>query len=444
MRARRLTRERPLTLPAGPVEGAPSGGERQGEGARVALRRWLARESLGVLLAEWTLCNVGQWAVVSVLSLYLLVTLHLAPGPAAALLMFASFSFRLTRFFVAPVLDRLQPRTALMLSLGAAALGYVALAVFPPAALLLLPVLPLVGAGYGSNALLVKSMVAGGERGRLVRYAAVSAGMNAGSALGPLLGVWLFLHVGANSAFAMAAACFAGAGLITFWLPRRPAAGAASHVSWLDSLRSCLGIAGFRRALLFIGLLFFLYSQLYATLPLAATQLLGTPDLLGPFFALNAVLVICAQIPISRLISAASIPPGRLVKLGYATYAISFLFFWLWPNWGVAFAAMVGWSLAEMLLLPGIDAMTASALPPRLRISGFSLGSVAMALGEGSGAFVGVAVAGQLALNHQLRAWYGALFGCAVAAVVIAVVVGGGTRAVRRSERPGAAERPSG
>ena len=392
-------------------------------GRLASLRGWLAEDGFGFLLAEWTLCNVGQWAVVSVLSLYLLTTLRLAPGVAAALLLFATLSFRLTRFFVAPVLDRLPPRGALLISLGVAALAYVALAVFPPAALLMIPVLPMVGAGYGSNALMVKALAAGRERGRLVRYGAVNAALNAGAAVGPLVGTWLFLHVHPRATFAMATICFAAAALIVLGLPARDRAGLGSPRGWLAALRSCLGIPDVRRALLFTGMLFFLYSQLYAILPITATRMLGAPDALGAYFALNAVLVIGAQIPISRMAAGAAAPPARLVQLGYASFGVGFLLVWLWPTWQVAFLAVVAWSLAEMLILPGIDAITAAALPADLRISGFSLAAVAVAAGEGSGAFVGVAAAGQLVVHHQLQAWYGVLALCAVAAIGIAALV---------------------
>jgi MFS transporter, DHA1 family, multidrug resistance protein len=392
-------------------------------GRLVLVRRWLAEDGFGFLLAEWMLCNIGQWGVVSVLSLYLLTTLRLAPGVAAALLLFATVSFRLTRFFVAPVLDGLPPRAALLLSVWLAALAYLALAFFPPAVLPMVAALPLVGAGYGSNSLLVKALAAGREHGRLIRYGSINAALNAGAALGPLLGTWLFLHVSGRAAFAMAGGCFAAAGLVVLGLRHHGRAALGPRVHWIPALRRCLAVPDLRRALVFTAVAFFLYSQLYTILPISATGLLGAPDALGAYFALNAVLVIGAQIPISRRASRGTAPPARLVQLGYASFGVGYLLVWLWPTWQVAFLAVVAWSLAEMLVLPGIDAITAGALPAELRISGFSLASVAMAAGEGSGSFVGVAAAGQLVLHHQLRDWYGVLALCAVAAIGIAVVM---------------------
>ncbi|HSR25115.1 MAG TPA: MFS transporter [Candidatus Eisenbacteria bacterium] len=402
---------------------AGAGGVAPSAGRLVVLRRWLAEDGFGFLLAEWMLCNVGQWGVVSVLSLYLLTTLRLAPGVAAALLLFATVSFRLTRFFVAPVLDRLPPRGALLLSVSTAALAYLALAFFPPAVPLMIAALPLVGAGYGSNALMVKALAAGREQGRLIRYGSINAALNAGAAIGPLLGTWLFLHVSSRAAFAMAGLCFAAAALVVLGLRQRGPAALGPPVHWLAALRRCLAIPDLRRALVFTALAFFLYSQLYAILPISATGLLGAPDALGAYFALNAILVIGAQIPISRRAARGNVAPARLVQLGYASFGAGFLLVWLWPSWQVAFLAVVVWSLAEMLVLPGIDATTAGALPADLRISGFSLASVATAAGEGGGSFVGVAAAGQLVLHHQLREWYGVLALCALAAIAIAVLV---------------------
>ena len=392
-------------------------------GRVIQARRWLAEDGFGLLLAELMLCNVGQWGVVSVLSLYLLTTLRLPPGLAAALLLFATVSFRLTRFFAAPVLDRLQPRAALLLSVSLAGMAYLALAVFPPAVLPMILALPMAGAGYGSNALMVKALAAGRERGRLIRYGSINAALNAGAAIGPLLATWLFLHVSARSAFAMASVCFAAAGLVLLGLrrPGRPAPGPPVH--WAAALRRCLAVPDLRSALVFTAVTFFLYSQLYTILPISATHLLGAPDALGAYFALNALLIIGAQIPISRRASRSSSPPARLVQLGFACFGAGYLLVWLWPTWQVAFLAVVAWSLAEMLVLPGIDAITAAALPGELRISGFSLAAVATAAGEGSGSFVGVAAAGQLVVHHQLATWYGVLALCAAAAVGIAVLL---------------------
>jgi DHA1 family multidrug resistance protein-like MFS transporter len=386
---------------------------------------WLREDGFGLLLAEWTLCNIGQLGVVSILSLYLLTTLRMAPAAAGALLLLVTLTFRLARYPLTPLFNGLEPRLALLLSLAAAAAGYGAVSALPPAPLTLALAAVLVGAGYGSNGLVVKALAASRPERRLVRYSALNVAVNTGAAVGPLVETWLFLHAGPRSAFVAAAATFAVATLILLRLPPDRPWEPAGAGDWLRMLGHCLTIRGVRRAMVAFTGLMFLTSQLYAILPLAATRLLDAADLLGVYFAVNAVLVVVLQLPVTRLAARLAISPDRLIRAGFASYALGFLALWIWPTWQTAFAMVLCCSLAEVLVPPGIDSLMAASVPPSMRVSGFSLSTAAGALGEVAGVSIGVAAAGQLALHHELQVWYGILAAGAVAALGLAVLMAG-------------------
>jgi MFS family permease len=120
-------------------------------------------------------------------------------------------------------------------------------------------------------------------------------------------------------------------------------------------------------------------------------------------------------------VSRLGMSPGVMLRLGFASYGIGFLLLWLWPAWGTAFAMVACCSLAEVLVPPGIDSTMAAALPPRMRVSGFSVSAAASAAGDAAGLSIGVLGAGQLAIHHQLQLWYGVLAGCAAVAMLMTV-----------------------
>lgn len=390
--------------------------------ARAAAGDAGAGASFAALLAEWTVCNVGQWAVVATLSLYLLDVLDLPAGQAASLLLFASLAFRLTRFFLAPVMDRLPARTALLTSVGLTAAGYLGLAA-TSGPLPLLVLLPVIGAGYGTNSLIVKALAAEGRAGgdrALLRYASINTGLNVAAAVGPWLGNVLFFETSPRHVFLMAAATSAAAGLLAL---RQPATAwrRAGDVSWLAGLRTSLSIPELRDAALLLAMGFFLYSQLFATLPVVTKDLLGTPHLLGTFFAVNAVLVICLQLPVSRLSLRRGLGHRQLIPGGYVLYAAGFALLWAAPTWQAAYAAVALWTLGEMVLVPSVDVMVASSVPRELRLIGFSLTAVAMAVGEGAGSFFGVSLAGRLGPSGDLRHLYAVFAVVALLALGVAV-----------------------
>ncbi|MET8470321.1 MFS transporter [Streptomyces sp. NPDC006422] len=183
-----------------------------------------------------------------------------------------------------------------------------------------------------------------------------SAAGQAGAFLGPLLGTAL-LYAGFR------AACLAGVLVFTAVLagharlmPRRAPVrtrrvrGARTVFANPRFLALCLAYSGYLIA----------YNQLYLALPVELTRATGSQDAVGPLFALSSLLVVCAQLPVTRW-SAARLAPRTaltggllLVATGFAAVAATTPYlpdrtpYALLP----ACALIVLLTLGQMLLVP--------------------------------------------------------------------------------------------
>jgi MFS family permease len=324
---------------------------------------------------------------------------------------------------IAPLLDRMRPRAALMLCVGLGIAGYLGLSVLPYSIALFAAAVLLVGAGFGGNTLRVYALASGREEGRLYRYSALNVATNVAAAIGPLFGTWLFLHLGPRSPFALATAAFVAAMVLLLRVPGQDLEQAARLQGWFRALGTCLASPGVRQSIVVRTLLFVMTSQLYAVFPLAATRMLNAAGLLGIYFTVNAVLVSVGQIPVTRLAVALAASPRLLITAGFASYSLGFLSLFLWPNRLVALVMVACCSLAEMLIPPPTDSLVGSALPDSLRVAGFTLNMLAAALGEAVGIFSGVWAAGQLSPGGRLALWYGVLALASFGAVIVTALM---------------------
>jgi hypothetical protein len=167
-----------------------------------------------------------------------------------------------------------------------------------------------------------------------------------------------------------------------------------------------LKLPAMQRALLFAFLGWFLYTQSYATLPLFVSEGVHRSDLLGSVFALNAILVVVGQLPVSRLVTSLRIPSSQLVLLAFLPFALGFTILWLVPQLPTIYIAVFLWTLGEMLLMPALDTLVAEGALMEYKQTGFALNSLAVSLGEGIGNFIGVAIAGFLLQSGHLSTLY--------------------------------------
>ncbi|MFB8240657.1 MFS transporter [Kitasatospora purpeofusca] len=345
------------------------------------------------LLAQWTLACCAVWALLTVLPLHLTQRHHSA-GTVAALVTEAVVSLRLMRIVAGPALGRLRPRTAITAALGLGALAFGALAATDGRAVVLAAVLPVLGLGFGMNAMALKLIAAAApDRRRARGFASQAVAVNLGMALGPLGGVALQQRFG-TAVFCAAAACVHAVALGLVLVARPPGeAGATRAGAPRARWRAVLRDPGPRIPLALTALGFVLYTQLFATLPLYAKDVLGAGGSLGTVFLVNGVLIIALQLPVTLLADRLAVRPTTLCAGGFGCFAAAFTCLGAGRTVVWLFAGVVLVTFAEMLLMPALDVLVGSAGPAQHHAAYFSLAALATGLGEAIGSFSGVRVA---------------------------------------------------
>jgi len=393
--------------------------------------------AMATLAGQWTITNIGYYGMLSVLPVYLLHALRLSPGLAGALMLLTSVSFRLNRILLAPVVDKIPAHRAMTLSLAVGAAGYLGLAV-THSVLAVALLIPVIGTGGSVNTLAVKVLAAGLRRpasstgqAPLMRFSSLATGLNAAAAIGPLLASVLYLHGAAGSVFGLAALGYGAGAALSLRLRRLPeasAVGSSSSSGWLRGMLAALAARPTRRVVVLAVFGYVLYAPLYAVLPLFVRAGLHAPALAGTFFAVNALLVIFGQLPVSQLLVRSGAGMPAVIVAGFACFGVGFTILWLWPHVPTAFAAVGCWTFGEMLVMPSLDAWMAQVAPEQDRVFCFALIGGAMSAGDAVGGAAGVGVAGWLAERGQVHEIYGAF--AALAALACA-----GALALRHADR---------
>jgi len=226
-----------------------------------------------LLITSFSVCSLGNYAVMTILALYFVQDLQLAATQAGALLLFTSLSFRLSRLFIAPVVDRIPLRLAIVLALFLTSVGYVGLTTVRIPLLVIL-LLFIIGLGHSSTVLLVKLLVSQAQStgnasdSQFSRYAALTTGVNIAAAVGSSIGGLLLVRWGAGGVFFVAASSYAIAGLLAFWIPVMEMRKSEQPINWILALRLTLKQPAIWRVMLFTVLAFFLYTPSYASLPI--------------------------------------------------------------------------------------------------------------------------------------------------------------------------------
>lgn len=378
------------------------------------------------VLVENSICYLGHYAVMAILSLFLIQSLNLPAIEAGGILLFASLSFRLSRVFVSPLANRFPIKQAVCLALFLTSLGYLGL-FFAKTLLLIIPLLLVVGIGHGTNALLVKTMVANAKtqankqnNSTFLRYSLLTTGINLMAAIGSFTGSTLLVHSSARGVFILASGMYALSGFITLGLPSQEHSQLQS-TNWSAGLSRSLRVPALWRAGLAAAFGWFLYTQSYATLPLFVSEGVHRIDLLGTMFALNALLVVLVQLPISKAMTYLRLPIADSIFLAFLSFAAGFALLWLVPTWQMIYVSVSLWTLGEILLMPALDTLVAVGGLAEYKQVAFTLNSVAISLGEGAGNLVGLSLAGWLLKSGNLNTLYAILSLCALTALIITI-----------------------
>lgn len=384
------------------------------------------------LTSELTITCIAHFGTYSILLLHLTNNLDFSAAESGFTLLLFSIFLRFSRIPAAYVVSHFPVRRAIMCSLLMCAGGYLGLA-YAGNASAVLTSLMLIGIGYGTNGMLVLTMVSYGtarDRTALMRYATVSVMTYIAFAIGPLATNFLRLDVSPAAPFLFASGMLLLAAAVSLLIPANLP---SLHISsgFLKTFAQSLRRREVRAALLMVAFAWFLGVQLFAIFPLFIEAVIGEPELLGTFFVLNAGLMICLTLPFSRLAVRFGLRPATLIQFGIGAYAVSFALFGSFPTLLVAYFAIVLWTLGATLMDPACQTMLAQSGPQHLRLASFSLHAAASGIGEGLGSFLGV-----LLIDHYLSAGNGGeaflvMAGIAFGLLVAAFFLGAGQRTAR-------------
>jgi MFS transporter, DHA1 family, multidrug resistance protein len=285
-----------------------------------------------------------------------------------------------------PLADRFGLRRVLVAGLVARSLGYGAFA-WGGRLPLLLAAAAFAGAGGAAFTPAAKAMVAlaAGER-RLEAFALRSVAVNAGAALGPLVGGLLFGHF--RVVFVVAICTYAV--FLLAVLRRIP----ADRPKEVERAVPALGLVR-DRALLWLTVVsagfWFLYTQFTFTFPLYAADRFHVTGRVGLLFTLNAALVLALQYAVVARLT----PPlgsWRLLALGMAVAAASFAVLAGLPSRGALVAFTVVFTLGELMVVPTLDTLASLLAPAASMAAYLGVASLGWALGGVAGNLAGGAL----------------------------------------------------
>jgi DHA1 family multidrug resistance protein-like MFS transporter len=287
---------------------------------------------------------------------------------------------------VGVVSDRIGSRTVFGAGIVAVSLGYVGFALGPPVPLQVLCGFSL-GLGRATISLLSKVLLtsaAGGKRASALALRSVA--VNAGSAIGPVIGALLF-----TSFVPLLAAVVVVHAL--FWLVlTRMVSGhwpeTRNQTSLRDQLRTLLGNRALRSLSGASVGFWFLYTQLTFTFPLYADDWFHLGGRVGLLFALNAVLAVLLQYGAIAWLTT-RFDGWTLLTAGCAMAGLAFLPLWLASSMWVLVLFVILFSLGEIVVVPTLDIVTSNVASSSSMGSSFGFASLGWALGGVLGSVLG-------------------------------------------------------
>lgn len=376
---------------------------------------------LWVAVVHYGTTAVGYFGLMAVL----VVALHRqglrADEVAAAVAVFSVCS-KVAKIPLAVVMDRIAPHVSLLVG---CVLAGALLAVLPAARTFpaVVAVLVIAGLGVSVNALASKQLAAratDAAASRTTAFAVINVSVNLASAVAAPLALLLLDAGRTRMLFIAVGAAYVVAGIASCSLLRRVEWPPPSRQGWA-AYRGVLATPRLAPLLAVNAAGWFLYAQLFNSVPLYVTERLGAGAELGLLFTTNALLIVVFQVPFGRAVEHLGRGmPRAMLAMAFALFAAAFVLGGALPGFVAVVALVVVFSFAEMAFVPTVDVALLETIDDVHRAAGYSVLSVATAIGEASGAAVGITM---FAWMHDRGAdggfWYVAA-GAAVAAGVLA------------------------
>lgn len=203
-------------------------------------------------------------------------------------------------------------------------------------------------------------------RERLVTaFAATRLAMNLGATIGPLIGAFLaersFYALFMGDALSSLGFAF----LALVGLPPDRHTPRRAPIPILGPYRDMVGDRRFLSFLVASLLGALVYRQAYTTLPLHVTRAGHSPSVYGWLLALNALLVVVFEFPLTSVTR--SFRSHRVIAVGLLLLGVGFALTGVARTTGVLVLTVLVWSAGEMIYAPQASALWANFAPERAR-----------------------------------------------------------------------------
>jgi MFS transporter, DHA1 family, multidrug resistance protein len=345
---------------------------------------------------HYFLTNTGLFGLLSTLAVSLTAE-HFTGAETGLLILVFTIANKTAKVPLARWLDRVPAPSSVLLGCLTAACGFGCLQVARGTVLTACS-LALAGLGVSVNALASKQLAAAASDGMASRarlFSLINIAVNVASAVAAPVALFFVDRHHHGWVLTGVAAVYCAAGTTTYLnysrtgLERQAGAGVSSLRSYLTILR----LPGMRAFMLVNMLGWLCYGQLFNALALHVSSTLHAQGRLGFLYTLNALLIVGAQLGVTRL--AESWSKGRqdaVAVASYTTFALAFAVVCLVPGYPGAVAGVVVFTVAEMLFVPTMDVLLLKLLGQESRAIGYGIFSIGNAVGEGIGGGLGVAV----------------------------------------------------
>ncbi|WSQ09146.1 MFS transporter [Streptomyces sp. NBC_01231] len=378
------------------------------------------------VLLDFLLSGLGFYCLVPVLP----SVIHDRTSTDGALLTGAAlFTFTAAykggSLFCGHLLQRLPVRTTMTSGLLLAGVGFFVLRgmVHP---LGVLVCLVLAGFGISVNNISARVLVAvslSASAARNAAFAYIQVAINVAAAVGPVAAN-LLLGSRPQALLPVIAGIFLLTAILTFWLTPlgvRADDGATRKPLGMRLIVDMVRDPKVRTVSLLTLTGSIMYGQFFSAFAIHVTHVTDSPTLRGAFYTANAVLIVGGQVLVTRLTNRAlgrGSPPWRILCLGIATFALSFLLLAI-PSMPVliTFLAVGVFAAAEMVFSPMASTAYAQLGDDRPMVEVFNFRQVSATIGESLGGFAGGALFTAMTAHHMSRTYWAATACVGLAAI---------------------------
>lgn len=343
------------------------------------------------LIGAAGIANTGTYIAIPFLSVYLLHRVGLAPWQIGTIMTVILVSGRLFPTMTGTFGDRYGHHINIGLGIFVRGIGFLLMGTLHTFPMLIISgvFIGLGGALYDPSvsALLSQS----GTRNRAFVW--LNIAQNAGTVIGPLLGIWISSIV-ARGPFLEAGILLIGFGLLAGTTLLRNRGFSANLVKRRRSAKNVLQVVSSRKFLIFNGLmvLFWIdFSQLTVSIPLRAFHVTDSQSLVGTINITNGIVGMVTAFLVKNLFDRVALK--LWLALGFLVQAIAFFLIPLSRSVVWMLFCVLVYTIGETVILPASDlAITEFAKSGETGLY-FGVSQLSWAIGGSIGNFLGVTVA---------------------------------------------------